>query len=433
MAKTTTLARGKALPAAISRAGKVQKIATPSGLTAWLVEDYAVPLVAMEFSFKGGTSQDTAEKAGAAAMLAALLDEGAGDLDSQAFHRALEEKAIELSFGAGRDFFSGQLRTLAKYIDRAFELTRLAVTAARLDDTAIERVRAQLAAGIRSEANDPDAMAGNAWRAHAFPQHPYGLSWKGTLDTIARVTRDDLVALKGRALARDALKIAIVGAIDAKRAAALLDVAFGDLPARGHLTPVADIAVHELGGRHIVDLDVPQATIRFGSPGIARKDDDHMAAVVVNHILGGGVFSARLFKEVREKRGLAYSVYSHLSTYEHAAVFSGGTSTKNERAAESLKVIQEQIADLAAKGPTPKELDKARNFLIGSYDLRFDTSSKIASQLVTLQNEGFDADYLDKRNPLIAAVSKSDAARVAKRLLGGGKLLVTVAGRPQGM
>ena len=424
--------RGKtSIEGGVSRAAKVQQIVSPGGVGAWLVEDYAVPLVAMEFTFKGGSAQDSAEKAGAGAMLAGMLDEGAGKLGSEAFHQALEEKAIELHFGADRDMFTGRLRSLTKHVDRAFELLALALNETRLDAEPLERVRGQMAAGIRSEANDPDAMAGKAWRAHAFPNHPYGQPQQGTLHSVALVTREDLVALRGRALARDTLKIAIVGAIDATRAAALLDRAFLALPARAHLTPVPDIAVHGLGGRHVVDLDVPQATIRFGAPGIARKDDDHIAAVVINHILGGGVFSARLFKEVREKRGLAYSVHSSLGNYDHASVFSGGTTTKNERAAESLAVIEEQIADLAANGPTSEELDKARKYLIGSYDLRFDSSSKIASQLVGLQNEDFGVDYLDKRNPMIAAVGMAEATRVAKRLLGGGKLLVTVAGRPE--
>ena len=419
--------------AAPSRASKVQQLVSPKGVTAWLVEDYAVPLVALEFAMRGGGSQDPEGKAGASAMLAALFDEGAGKYDSEAFHQALEEKAIELSFGSDRDALSGRLRTLTKNIDAAFELLRLAVNETRLDPEPLERVRGQLAAGIRSEANDPDAMAGNAWRKHAFPHHPYGHPSRGTLDSVARISRDDLVALRGKGLARDTLKIAIVGAIDAARATALLDRVFGDLPARAQLQAIPDIAVHGLGGRHVVDLNIPQATIRFGAPGIARKDDDHIAAVVINHILGGGVFSARLFKEVREKRGLAYSVYSQLATYDHSNVFAGGTSTKNERSAESLAVIEGEIADLAAKGPTAEELDKAKKYLIGSYDLRFDSSSKIASQLVNLQTEGFGVDYLDERNPLIGAVSMNDARRVAKRLLGGGKLLVTVAGRPEGM
>ncbi|RYB03707.1 M16 family metallopeptidase [Lichenibacterium ramalinae] len=417
----------------VSRAATVQKVRSPGGIEAWLVEDYAVPLVAVDFSFKGGAAQDPTAKAGVAAMMASLLDEGAGDMDSEHFHRALDDRAIEISFGADRDAVSGRLKTLSRSVDEAFDLLRLAMTSPRFDADAVDRVRAQITAGFRREAKDPDALAGRGWREAAFPGHPYGLAVRGTAETLAGVGRGDLVEAYRGALVRRDLKIAVVGAIDAAKLGGLLDRAFGDLPATGDLVAVAPVLVAAGGRPQVIDLDIPQSTIRFGLPGIPRRDPDHMAAVVVNHILGGGVFSARLFREVREKRGLAYSVYSHLSTFERTAIFGGGTSTKNERAKESLDVIGQQIDELATDGPTEEELDKAKKFLTGSYALRFDTSLKIASQLVNLQTEGFDVAYLDERNGMIEAVTLADAKRVGARMLGAGPLLVTVVGRPEGL
>lgn len=416
-----------------SRAAGVQKVRSPGGIEAWLVEDYAVPLVACDFAFKGGSSQDEPGKAGTASMLASLLDEGAGPLDAEAFHRALDDKAIEISFGAERDVLSGRLKTLTRNLEAAFDLLRLALCEPRFDDDAIERVRAQLIAGLRRESKDPDAVASRAWRQAAFPNHPYGLPTRGTLESLPSVERDDLMGSYRTSLARADLKIAVVGAVNAQDLGRLLDATFGALPADGALKPVADIAVARGGKPQVVDLDIPQSTIRFGLNGVPRKDADHMAAVVVNHILGGGIFSARLFREVREKRGLAYSVYSHLSNFDHACMFGGGTSTKNERAAESLSVIEQEIDKLEAEGPTEEELVKAKKFLTGSYALRFDTSLKIASQLVHLQTEGFDVSYLDERNAMIEAVTREDAHRVAKRMFGAGPLLVTMVGRPDGV
>jgi len=416
----------------ISRAATVQKVRSPGGIAAWLVEDYAVPLVAIDFSFKGGASQDPAGKAGAAAMMASLLDEGAGQLDSEAFHRALDDKAIEISFGAERDAVSGRLKTLSRSTEAAVDLLRMALQAPRFDADAVERVRAQVTASFRREAKDPDTLASRAWREAAFPDHPYGRPVRGTAESLGQVTRADLVEAYRHSLVRRNLKIAAVGAIDASKLGDMLDRAFGGLSVEGALAPVPEVSVSAGGKPRVVDLDVPQSTIRFGLPGIARSDPDHMAAVVINHILGGGVFSARLFREVREKRGLAYSVYSHLSTFDHTAILSGGTSTKNERAKESLEVIEDEIRKLATGGPTAEELDKAKKFLTGSYALRFDTSVKIASQLVNLQTEGFDVRYLDERNGMIDAVTLDDARRVGARLLGAGPLLVTLVGRPEG-
>lgn len=417
---------------AASRAATVQKVKTPGGLEVWLVEDYAVPLVAFQFAFKSGAAQDPEGKAGVANMLSALLDEGAGDYDAEAFHRAMDDLAVEISFRADHDNFQGQLKTLARNIDPAFELLRLAVSEPRLDADAIERVRSQVIAGLKHEAKDPNRVAGRAFRQDAFPGHPYGRPSEGSLQTVPGITRDDLVAMQRGALARDNIKIAAVGAIDAERLAAIVDKTFGALPAQAKIVPVPDVAPVS-DAKRVIDVDVPQSTIRFGLPGISRHDPEFMIAVVVNHILGGGVFSARLFKEVREKRGLAYSVHSQLAAHDHASLFMGGTSTKNERAAESLSVIEEEISKLVAEGPTEEELDKAKKYLIGSYVLRFDTSTKIAGNLVGLQTDGFPVEFLDRRNDMIAAVTMEDVRRVAKRLFDGKKLLVTVAGRPEGM
>jgi zinc protease len=416
-----------------SRADSVQKVISPAGIEAWLVEDYAVPMVAFEFAFHGGTTQDDPAKAGAVSMLSALLDEGAGPFDADAFHRAMDDKAVEISFSSDRDTFHGRMKTLVRHLDDAAELLRLAVCDPRLDEDAIERVRSQMIAGLKREAKDPDALAGKAWREAAFGQHPYGMASRGTLDSVAAITRADLVSLRSRIMARGNLKVAVVGAISAATLATLLDKVFAALPASGNLTAISDVEMGGLGTKQIIDLDVPQSTIRFGLPGFKRSDPDFWPAVVVNHILGGGVFSARLFREVREKRGLAYSVHSQLITFDHSALFSGGTSTKNERAAESLQVIEEEIEKLAQDGPSAEELDKAQKYLIGSYALRFDTSTKIAGNLVHLQLEDYPVSFLDERNGHIAAVTLEDTKRAAKRLFAGKKLLVAAAGRPTGM
>lgn len=415
-----------------SRASKVQQITTPLGIKAWLVEDYAVPLVAFDFNFKAGATNDPSGKAGASSMFAALLDEGAGALDADAFHRALDEKAVEMSFHASHDLISGHLKTLVRHIDDAFDFLSLAVNEPRFDADAIERVRAQMIAGLKHDANDPDAVAARAWRRAAFPDHPYAQLVGGELDTVPSINRDDILALHKKLLARNNLKIAAVGAIDAARLSVMIDKVFGGLPAQSTAAPLSPIEP-AYSNKKVIDVDVPQTTIRFSLPGISRDDPDFFTAIVVNHILGGGTFSSRLFQQVREVRGLAYSVWTQLQTYDKAALFAGGTSTKNERAAESLSVIEEEIDKLVKEGPTAEELEKAKKYLIGSYALSFDTSTKIASNLVHLQVQGYPVEFLDQRNDLIAKVTLEDTKRVARRMFEGKKLLVAAAGRPQGM
>jgi zinc protease len=417
-----------------TRAVNVQQIETPRGVKAWLVEDYAVPLLSLEFAFKGGSAQDPPGKPGAATMLAALLDEGAGPLDSQAFQQALDEKAIEISFNCDRDYVGGRMRTLIRNVERASELLRLAVNEPRFDEAPITRVREQLSAGLRNEANDPGSLAGRTWRARSFPGHPYGAPPNGTLESLPKIERADLVALGRNLITRGALHIGIVGAIDAARAAKLIDAVFADLPASGVLADVAEAPFGGIGTIETIDLDVPQSTIRFGRPSLARHDPDYMASVLLAHILGGGTgLSSRLFREVREKRGLAYSVSTSVSTLDHASFLHGGTSTKNERAKESLDVIAAEILDLSRNGPTEEELDKGKKYLIGSYPLRFDTSAKIAGQLVHIQMDGFGPEWLVERNRLIEAVTMADARRIAKVLFGDGAVSVAIVGRPVGL
>jgi zinc protease len=411
----------------------VDVVVTPRGLKLWLVRSYAVPLVSLEFAIRGGAAQDPATKAGQGALMAGLLDEGAGEFDSQAFHRALDEKAVEMSFHCDRDHWSGRMRTLVKNLDRAAELLRLAVAAPRFDEEPFERVREHMNARLRHDANDPGTLANRNWKATAFPHHPYGQPADGTLETLARIDRDDLISAAKHGLARDQLLIAVVGAIDEEGAAALVDKAFADLPEKGKLRPVAEAAFSGLGAINRIDLDVPQSTIRFGRPSLKRDDPDFIASIVAAHVLGGpGNMTSRLFREVREKRGLAYTVFGTFYSLEHGAFFYGGTTTKNERARESFDVAAAEIRDVALNGLEQEELEKGKTYLIGSYPLRFDTSAKIASQLTHIQLERRAPDWLVERNREIAAVTMKSVKRAAHRAFGDGSLHTIVVGRPEG-
>jgi zinc protease len=411
----------------------VRAVLSPGGVEAWHVESDVVPLVALAFTFEGGAAQDPPGKSGAMQMLARLLDEGAGPLDSDAFQERLAARAIELHFNAGPDATGGSLKTLVKHAEEAFNLLRLALAEPRFDPAAIERVRAQMIAGLRYQQNDPGVLATKRFFAEAFPSHPYGKPTSGTVESVAAITRDDLVALHRTVIARGRVKVAAVGAIGEDQLGALLDRVFGTLAEPVPLLAVAPTLMVGRGARHVVDLDVPQSVIRFGMPGVSWRDPDFIPAYVLNHVLGGGAFTSRLFQEVREKRGLAYSVGTSLVSYRAAAMVWGYTATKNERVAECLSVLEDEIARLTSDGPSDEELGKAKDYLTGSYALGFDTSSKIAHQLAQIAFEGLGFDYIARRNPLVAAVTQADVKRAAARTLGDGKMLVVVAGRPSGL
>jgi zinc protease len=419
-----------AAPAAEVSSMKIERVISPGGIEAWLVQSDANPLIAMRFAFRGGASQDPPGQEGLAYFISAMMDEGAGELGAIAFQEREQGLAMRMDFDASRDVMLGNVQTLSANKDQVFDLVRLALTKPRFDQDAVERVRAQILAGLKFDENDPETVASLAWDRLAFKNHPYGRPIKGTMSSIAAITPDDLRDYAARVFARDKLVISVVGDIDADALGKTLDHVFGGLPLHSTLAPVAE-ANPPLGPtREIIEMDVPQSVAQFGHRGIARNDDDFIAAYVLNYIIGGGGFSSRLMEEVREKRGLAYSVHSNLFPYRHGAVFVGNVATKNEAVGQSLDVIESELRRVAEQGPTEEELADAKSYLTGAYALRFESSSSIANQLLWIQIEELGIDYVNRRNGLLEAVTLDDIKRVAGRLIEADRLITTIVGKP---
>jgi zinc protease len=431
IAAITVAACFAAIPSAY--AIDIERVVSPGGVEAWLVAEPTIPLIGISIAFRGGAAQDPEDLPGVADMVSGLLDQGAGELDSQAFQERLRDSNVELSFSTGRDAFYGSMRTLSENRESGAELLRLAITEPRFDADAVERRRAQGQARLRRELQDPNAMAGRAWSETVFGGHPYSRQVQGTLESVEAITVEDLNAYHEAKFARDNLVVAVVGDIVAADLAPLLDEIFGGLPQSAELRPVPAVDPFAGAPELLIELPIPQTVMRFGRPGLMRDDDDFMAALVVNHILGGGSFTSRLFREVREERGLVYSVFTALQTLDKAGVLIGGLATRNDRAGEALELVRANVERMATDGPTAEELDSAKRFLTGSYALRFDSSSGIASQLVQIQLEDLGIDYVNIRNDLVEAVTIEDAQRAAGRLLGDGELFVTLVGQPVGI
>ncbi|GAA6211076.1 pitrilysin family protein [Hyphomicrobiales bacterium 4NK60-0047b] len=409
---------------------KVERVVSPLGIEAWLVQEKNVPLIAMQFAFNGGAAQDETGKEGAAYLLSGMLDEGAGDLSSTEFQEKVEEIAIRLGFEASRDNFSGKFQTLSERKEEAFELLKLAITQPSFDQDAIDRVRLQIISGLKFEENNPNNVATRTWFKNSFGDHPYGRPTKGTEASLKALSRDDLKAAHKKIFSRENLKISVVGDITPKELGVLIDKVFGDLPEKSGVKEVAEATAIFGPKLDNVTMNVPQSVVQFGHQGIKRDDKDFIPAYILNYIMGGGGFASRLMEEVREKRGLAYSVYSYLYPLKHSALVLGGVATKNSSVTEAMDLIKKEFSRMANDGPSEEELKNAKNYLTGSYALRFDTSSKIASQLLWIQVEGLGMDYIDKRNEMINSVTMVQIRDVAKRLFQGDKLRFVVVGQP---
>jgi len=334
-----------------------------------------------------------------------LFDEGAGDLDADAFQERLDDVGAEMSFNARREAVYGAMRTLADERDAAFDLLRLAVTSPRFDAEPVERIRAQIVTGIQRDMRDPNALGRDEFARALYGDHPYARRSDGTAESLAAIAAEDLHALHRRTFARSGLNVAVVGAIDAETLKAELDRVFGALPAEQDLAPVAKAKLR-FDQQVNYPYALPQATLQLVYPGLEREDPAFFAAFLMNHVLGGGTFSSRLFDEVREKRGLAYGVGSSLHTGDYADMLMIGTSTRADRAQETLDLIREVVKGVAENGVTADELARAKTYLIGAYPINnLDSSTAVARTLLELQRDGRGIDYIERRAALIEAVT----------------------------
>jgi zinc protease len=411
---------------------EIKEVTSPGGITAWLVEDHNIPFGALEIQFKGGTSLDAPGKRGAVNLMTATLEEGAGEMDSRAFAEAREALAADISFDSGTDSVGVSVRFLTENRDQVIDLLREALINPRFDQDAVDRVREQVLSNLRSNEKDPGKLASERFDALAFGDHPYATTGDGTIATVTALTRDDIVAAHKGALARDRIYVAASGDITAEELGVLLDRLLGDLPATG--APMPEDAPWLLpAGVTLVDFPTPQSTVFFGQKGIPRDDPDFFPAFVLNEVLGGGRFTARLMTEVREKRGLTYGIGTYIVNMDHADMILGQFAASNDKVAEAIKVVREQWGRIVTEGATPEELEATKTYLTGSYPLRFDGNGPIASILVGMQMDGMPRDYVTNRNAKVEAVTMADIQRVAARLFKPEDLQFVVVGQPEGM
>ena len=418
------------LPA--SAAVDIQEVKSPGGITAWLVEEHSIPFTALELRFQGGTSLDAPGKRGATYLMTALLEEGAGELDSRAFARRLEELAASFGFDASDDSVSISAQFLTENRDEAIALLRQTLQETRFDQDAVDRVRAQVVSGLLSDAKDPRDIAMNAFNDEVWGDHPYATDGKGTVESVSALTREDMFDARDAVLARDRLFVAAVGDITPEELGRLLDDLLGDLPESGAPMP-AQAELTMPGGEVVIEYDTPQSVAIFGQDGMDRDDPDFFAAYVMNQVLGSGGFESRLMQEVREKRGLTYGVYSYLAPRDLGNIYLGSVSSANDRIAEAIEVIRAEWQRMAEDGVTATELDEAKTYLTGAYPLRFDGNGRIASMLAGMQMQGLPIDYVKTRNDMIDAVTLDDVNRVARELLDPESLSFVVVGEPAGL
>jgi len=397
-------------------------------MEAWLVSDKSLPLITIKMAWRGGAASDPDGKAGLTMMLARLMNEGAGEMPAQAFQKALADNAISLSFSAGRDEVTGTLRCLSRYKPACYKLLRLALTAPRFDDEAIERMKQEQMTAILQAQQAPRSIANETLMRAAFDTHAYGRTRNGTAETLHAIGASDIRAHYKAMMARDNLYLAVVGDIGRAELRRLMRDIFLPLPRHTRLPKTEKTTIRQGPLSRHIERAGPQTSIVFAQKGLDHHHPLFFADFVMNSILGGSGFSSRLTEQVREKRGLAYSVYSGTSNFEHAAMWNGAVASDNKTAQDAMDVIRAEMRRMANEPVSADRLAAAKTYLTGNYALRFDSGSKIASQVLGVQLNGWPLSYFKTRNANINQVTIADVQRAAQLLTPDRLLVVSVGG-----
>ena len=413
----------------------IQEHQTESGIKFWLVEDHSIPVISVNFAFENaGAKYDTVEKQGLARLASNTMDEGAGDLTSSDFQGALRKLSISLSFSSGRDTFGGSIKTRTATKDKAAELMKLALTAPRFEDADVQRMKEANLARIRSSVSDPQWLAARISNDVIFEGHPYALNSGGTLSTLPALTTDDLKDFVKTRLAKDVLKVSIVGDITAEDAKAYIESIFNELPKTQSLSKsTEDLIIQNSGKTYVYEVEIPQSIVFAYLPALPRTDPDFYAFQIMNQILGAGGFGSRLTEEIREKRGLTYGIFTYLTQQEHTNYLTLSSSTENKNAADMMKISKEEFQKIATTPVTEEEHQNAVSYINGSLPLTLSSTSSISSLLLGMMLDDLPIDYLDTRAEKFEAVTREDIQKVAQKYLKTNDMTFIIVGQPTGL
>lgn len=411
----------------------VQEVKSSKGITAWIVETHEIPVVSVAIAFKNaGNAEDPKGLAGLVLLLSSMLDEGAGNWDSQEFKKLLLQKNIELAISTSPDVFQVSFRTVRENVGEAFHILRTILSKPRFDPDALTRVKNQILTSLEQSLHNEHTIASQKLNSLIYGDHPYGKTTQQTLKEFPKITDVQMHQFIKDRFARDQLLITAVGDITPVELKDYLDKTFGDFPEKATPTTVKDANLLNLGKTVVEPLDIPQSLVYFTQPGICRNNPDFYATFIMMKIMGDGLFESRLWNEIREKRGLAYGVNADLTWSQHASLVLGGTATKNKSVKEVIGIIRDVWKNMA-QGATQSELNFTKKRMIGSFSLNFSSTLKIAKALLIYRIDNLGIDFINKRNEIISALTLDDINRAAKSLLKPEQLTFVVVGEPTGL
>ncbi len=406
------------------------RVVTPNGMTLLVVAQHSLPIVSVEVLVQSGSLYDPAGKPGLSNLTAGLLDEGTAGRSALEITDALAAVGARLSVRASYDYVTAGLRVLKKDVETGFDLLSDILVHPVFDSSEFKRVRTIILGEIQAEKDQPHAIARQAFRKITFGSHPYYHPVKGFEESLPEIKQADLVSFHRKHYRPNNAIISIVGDVTLQEAEVLVQKYFGKWK-KGTLDPPKIEPAHALRSKKVrkIEKDLSQATVILGHVGIKRTNPDYYAVRVMNYILGGGGFSSRMMREIRDNQGLVYSIYSSFSGNQDPGPFSVTFQTENGNARKAIEGILLEINRIREEDVSKEELSEAKAYLVGSFPLRMDTTRKVASLLPQIEFHNLGLHYLKEYAELINRVTVNDVRRVAKKYLHPDHYALVLVGR----
>lgn len=409
----------------------IEEITTNKGVKLWFVEDPTVPIISMNFSFTGGAFLDLDGKEGTANFVASLLDESVGNFNGKQFREEMNSLGMKLNFSVSKDRFSGTFQTITENKKKSFELLKLSINKPLFAEEDIEKIRSQMISNLKLIESDIQALSSNLFEESFYKAHKFSKNEDGSYDSIRSIDREDLKNYSKNNFTKSNLIIGVSGDIEKAELIKLVDSVFGDL-SQGKKEDFTITKINNLNkGKLVIKRDTPQTSVVFGQIGLRRNDEKYFAARIANYVLGGGGFQSKLYKNIREKRGLVYSIYSYLVPYNGSGVIIGGFQTKNENVNQTIQLLKEQWKNLSNRGITQEELDDAKSYFIGSFSRSFSSTKSIASLLNVVQTFDLGIKYFERRSLIINSITLDYVNKVSSELFKQEELFFTIVGDPK--
>ena len=409
----------------------IQHWQTSGGARVYFVESHDLPILDVKVEFPAGSSRDTPSTSGLAGLTLRMLRFGAHGLTEEDISGRLADVGAQLAGSFDYDRAGYALRTLSGTAQREQALATLAAILQRptFPAAALEREKARIIAGLREGQLKPEVIGAREFARLVYGDHPYGLRESGEPDTVVQLTGAQLAAFHARFFAAPHAVVSMIGDLDRRQAEAVAERLTAGLPAAaGPLPPLPPVPPLSAAVARAIDHPAAQAHVYLGAPGVRRTDPDYFPLLVGNYILGGGGFNSRFTEEVREKRGLSYSVYSRFAPYEQHGTFTIGLQTRRDQAEEALRVVRETLAEFVANGPTAEELEGARQHIIGSFPLRIDSNREVLDYLAVIGFYRLPLDWLERYPENVAAVTAPQIRDAFQRRISPDRMAVVVVG-----